>query len=151
VGVFRKLPRENDLDYKSSRLSIRWLNSTPGIQPTTNFTRSGTTKQLTSILSSTWCAQAETRRTEAIQQQNHGASSRLEVQAVGRQGSACCTKSRSPTHALLLTSDRSSKPKTDSEARSETGASRINFCGSWHEQIHERLRIQEDLKKNLAT
>jgi hypothetical protein len=38
VGVFGKLPRENDLDHKSSRLSIRWLNSTPGIQPATNFT-----------------------------------------------------------------------------------------------------------------
>jgi hypothetical protein len=33
VGVFRKLPRKNDLDHKSSRLLIRWLNSTPGIQP----------------------------------------------------------------------------------------------------------------------
>jgi hypothetical protein len=32
VGVFGKLPLENDLDHKSSRLSIRWLNSTPGIQ-----------------------------------------------------------------------------------------------------------------------
>jgi hypothetical protein len=33
VSVFGKLPRENDLDHKSSRLSIRWLNSTPGILP----------------------------------------------------------------------------------------------------------------------
>jgi hypothetical protein len=33
VGVLGKLPRENDLDHESSRLSIRWLNSTPGIQP----------------------------------------------------------------------------------------------------------------------
>jgi hypothetical protein len=33
MGVFRKLPRENDLDHKSSKLSIRWLNSTPEILP----------------------------------------------------------------------------------------------------------------------
>jgi hypothetical protein len=33
AGVLGKLPRENDLDHESSRLSIRWLNSTPGIQP----------------------------------------------------------------------------------------------------------------------
>jgi hypothetical protein len=33
MGVFGKLPRENDLDHKSSRLLIRWLNSTPGILP----------------------------------------------------------------------------------------------------------------------
>jgi hypothetical protein len=71
VSVFGKLPRENNLDYKSSRLSIRWLNSTPEIQPATNLTQSGTTKQLINILSSTWCAQARTRRTEAIQQRNH--------------------------------------------------------------------------------
>jgi hypothetical protein len=36
--VYGKLPWENDLDHKSSKLSIRWLNSTPGIQPITNFT-----------------------------------------------------------------------------------------------------------------
>jgi hypothetical protein len=35
VGVFGKLPRENDLDHKSLRLSIRWLNSTPGESPAT--------------------------------------------------------------------------------------------------------------------
>jgi hypothetical protein len=29
--VFEKLPPENNLDYKFSRLSIRWLSSTPGI------------------------------------------------------------------------------------------------------------------------
>jgi hypothetical protein len=50
VDVFGKLPRETDLDHKSLRLSIQWLNSTPRIQPTMNFTQS----QLTSILSSTW-------------------------------------------------------------------------------------------------
>jgi hypothetical protein len=33
VGVFEKLPRENDLDRESSRLSIRWVNATPEIQP----------------------------------------------------------------------------------------------------------------------
>jgi hypothetical protein len=33
VGVFGKLPRENDLDHESSRLSIQWVNSTPEIQP----------------------------------------------------------------------------------------------------------------------
>jgi hypothetical protein len=38
VSVFEKLLRENNLDHKSSRLSTRWLNSTPGIQPATNFT-----------------------------------------------------------------------------------------------------------------
>jgi hypothetical protein len=38
VDVFEKLLRENNLDHKSSRLSIRWLNSTPRIQPATNFT-----------------------------------------------------------------------------------------------------------------
>jgi hypothetical protein len=35
VGVFRKLPRENDLDHESSRFLIRWLKSTTGIQPAT--------------------------------------------------------------------------------------------------------------------
>jgi hypothetical protein len=35
VCVFRKLPRKNNLDHKFSRLSIRWLNSTTGIQPAT--------------------------------------------------------------------------------------------------------------------
>jgi hypothetical protein len=35
VGVFEKLPRENDLDHESSGLSIRWLNSIPEIQPAT--------------------------------------------------------------------------------------------------------------------
>jgi hypothetical protein len=35
VDVFEKLPRENDLDHESSGLSIRWLNSIPGIQPAT--------------------------------------------------------------------------------------------------------------------
>jgi hypothetical protein len=39
VGVLGKLPRENDLDHESSRLSIWWLNSTPGIQPATNHTQ----------------------------------------------------------------------------------------------------------------
>jgi hypothetical protein len=38
VGVFEELLRENNLDHKSSRLSMRWLKSTPGIQPVTNFT-----------------------------------------------------------------------------------------------------------------
>jgi hypothetical protein len=38
VDVFEKLLRENNLEHNSSRLSIRWLNSTPGIQPATNFT-----------------------------------------------------------------------------------------------------------------
>jgi hypothetical protein len=33
VGVFEKLPWENDLDHESSTLLIRWLNNTPGIQP----------------------------------------------------------------------------------------------------------------------
>jgi hypothetical protein len=36
--MFEKLLRENNLDHKSSRLSIRWLKSTPGIQPATKFT-----------------------------------------------------------------------------------------------------------------
>jgi hypothetical protein len=30
VGVFRKLPRKNNLDHKSSSLLIRWLKSTTG-------------------------------------------------------------------------------------------------------------------------
>jgi hypothetical protein len=34
----------------------------------------------------------------AGRKENHGASSRLEEQAVGKQGRACCTQSRSPTH-----------------------------------------------------
>jgi hypothetical protein len=38
VGVFEKLLWENNLDHKSSRLSKRWLKSTPEIQPATNFT-----------------------------------------------------------------------------------------------------------------
>jgi hypothetical protein len=38
VDVFRKLPWKNNLDHKSSRLSIQWLNSTPGESPATNFT-----------------------------------------------------------------------------------------------------------------
>jgi hypothetical protein len=33
VGVFGKLPRENDLDRESSRLSIWGVNGTPEIQP----------------------------------------------------------------------------------------------------------------------
>jgi hypothetical protein len=37
--VFEKLPRENNLDHKFLRLLIRWLNSTPGIQPATTHTR----------------------------------------------------------------------------------------------------------------
>jgi hypothetical protein len=36
VYVFRKLSRENDLDHESSRLLIRWLKSTAGIQPANN-------------------------------------------------------------------------------------------------------------------
>jgi hypothetical protein len=36
VGVFEKLPPENNLDHESSSFSIRWLNSTPVIQPATN-------------------------------------------------------------------------------------------------------------------
>jgi hypothetical protein len=39
IDVFGKLPRENNLDHKSSRLSIWWLNSTPGIQPATTHTQ----------------------------------------------------------------------------------------------------------------
>jgi hypothetical protein len=39
VSVFGKLPRENDLDHKSSRLSIRWLNGTPGESPATILTK----------------------------------------------------------------------------------------------------------------
>jgi hypothetical protein len=35
VGVFVKLLQENDLDHESSRLLIRWLKSTAGIQPAT--------------------------------------------------------------------------------------------------------------------
>jgi hypothetical protein len=38
--MFRKLPWENDLDHKSSRLSIRWLNSTTGESPATILTQS---------------------------------------------------------------------------------------------------------------
>jgi hypothetical protein len=33
VGVFGKLPWKNNLDHKYPRLSIRWLNSTPGKSP----------------------------------------------------------------------------------------------------------------------
>jgi hypothetical protein len=39
VGVFGKLPWENDLDHKSSRLSIRWLNTTSGESPATIHTQ----------------------------------------------------------------------------------------------------------------
>jgi hypothetical protein len=39
VGVFEKLPRKNDLDHEFLRLSIWWLNSTPGIQPAITHTR----------------------------------------------------------------------------------------------------------------
>jgi hypothetical protein len=31
VGMFEKLPRENNLDHKSSRLSTRWLEAQPVI------------------------------------------------------------------------------------------------------------------------
>jgi hypothetical protein len=41
VDVFKKLPRENDLDHESSRLLIWWLKSTTGIQPATTHTRTG--------------------------------------------------------------------------------------------------------------
>jgi hypothetical protein len=44
VGVFGKLPRENDLDNKSSKLLIRWLKSTTRIQPATNHTQPETEK-----------------------------------------------------------------------------------------------------------
>jgi hypothetical protein len=36
VGVFEKLPPENNLDHETSSLSIRWLNSASVIQPATN-------------------------------------------------------------------------------------------------------------------
>jgi hypothetical protein len=39
VSVFGKLPRENDLDHKSSRLLIRWLNGTPRESPATILTK----------------------------------------------------------------------------------------------------------------
>jgi hypothetical protein len=42
VGVFEKLSPENNLDHESSSLSIRWLNSTPVIQPATNHTTRAT-------------------------------------------------------------------------------------------------------------
>jgi hypothetical protein len=38
MDVFRKLPQENNLDHKSSRLSIRWVNSTTGESPATILT-----------------------------------------------------------------------------------------------------------------
>jgi hypothetical protein len=61
-------------------------------------------------------------------------------------------KNRARSDLLLCESQQQKQQtKIDREARSETGASKINFCGSWHEQIHKRLRIREDLKKNLAT
>jgi hypothetical protein len=47
VGVFGKLPRENDLDYESSRLLIRWLNSTSGTPPATNQSQHEREKEIT--------------------------------------------------------------------------------------------------------
>jgi hypothetical protein len=47
VCVFRKLPQKNNLDHESSRLSIRWLNSTPGIQPATIQPQHEREKQIT--------------------------------------------------------------------------------------------------------
>jgi hypothetical protein len=44
VDVFGKLPRENDLDHKFSKLLIRWLKSTTEIQPATNHTQPETEK-----------------------------------------------------------------------------------------------------------
>jgi hypothetical protein len=44
VGVFGELPRENDLDHKSSKLLIQWLKSTTRIQPATNHTQPKTEK-----------------------------------------------------------------------------------------------------------
>jgi hypothetical protein len=35
MGVFRKLPRKNNLDHESSRFLIWWLKSTTGTQPAT--------------------------------------------------------------------------------------------------------------------
>jgi hypothetical protein len=50
------------------------------------------------------------------------------------------------TCSCARVSDRSSEQKLDREGRSETGASKINFCGSWHEQIletQEMARLEE--------
>jgi hypothetical protein len=47
MGVFRKLPRENDLDHEFSRLLIRWLYSTSGTQPATNQSHHEREKEIT--------------------------------------------------------------------------------------------------------
>jgi hypothetical protein len=47
VGVFGKLPRENDLDHEFSKLLIRWLYSTSGTQPATNQSQHKWEKEIT--------------------------------------------------------------------------------------------------------
>jgi hypothetical protein len=133
--VFEKLPRENDLDHKFSRLSVRQLKNTTGLQPARDSTKSRTAQQLTSSQPfrrflevhnknhhgqrpNNGCSLAGNRisllksnqnqnrhhgiRTlfEDSSKANHGASSRLQVQVVGRQGSAYCTQSQSPAHEV---------------------------------------------------
>jgi hypothetical protein len=47
VGVFGKLPRENDSDHEFSRLLIRWLYNTSGTQPATNQSQHERKKEIT--------------------------------------------------------------------------------------------------------
>jgi hypothetical protein len=55
VDVFEKLPWKNDLDHKSSRLSIRWLNSTPGESPATILTKTNNKNSCLDWISSKIC------------------------------------------------------------------------------------------------
>jgi hypothetical protein len=55
VGAFGKLPWENDLDHKSSRLLIRWLNSTPGESPATILTKTNNKNSCLDWISSKIC------------------------------------------------------------------------------------------------
>jgi hypothetical protein len=61
VGVFEKLLRENNLDHESSRLSIQWLNSTPGIQPATDFSQSETTTRIDHFVEHLVCTHLNTK------------------------------------------------------------------------------------------
>jgi hypothetical protein len=65
VGVFEKLLRENNLDHESSRLSIQWLNSAPGIQPATDFSQSETTTRIDHFVEHLVCTHLNTKNEQS--------------------------------------------------------------------------------------
>jgi hypothetical protein len=65
VGVFEKLLRENNLDHESSRLSIQWLNSTPEIQPATDFSQTETTTRIDHFVEHLVCTHLNTKNEQS--------------------------------------------------------------------------------------